>query len=267
MYYVFVCCCVKHPHLISFSLRLSSDTDNDWNEVCSLCCFIISRSCLSPQPYLSYHILIVLYILQCEGYDITSPTDGIRSLWRQRFAEASSPFNSFNRNFASGSKPSIARRNTTPEIFYFTHNQVGVFGLNQPGGPSFEEGDGPVGDDLNAEWVADQLADDTTCSLKSIVLVAHKTPSSDVNDALDAYFATCGSILPTLTITGSSHPSTYCFNFDAGIVKRVDVTMEAFRSGPLRVSVNRDPNGEDYFHVSDADLADSNSNCPNFSSP
>ena len=199
------------------------------------------------------------------GYDINSPTDWARRLWRQRFADATSPFNSFSRDFASGVKPSIARRDTSPEIFYFTYNDVGVFGLNQPGGSSFEEGDGPVGDDLNAEWIAQQLANDASaCSLKSIILIAHKPPPDDVNDALDAYFATCGSILPTLTISGSKHPRTYCLEFNAAITNRIDLTVEAYESGPVLVSVVRNANGEDFFHISDSDLANSNYNCPVF---
>ena len=216
-----------------------------------------------PYPYISYHILNLYIILQCEGYDINSPTDWVRRLWRQRFAEDTSPFNMFTRDFAPSVMPSIARRVSTPEIFYFTYNDIAVFGLNLVSGSSYEMGDGPV-DEINSDWVSQQLGADTpACSIKSIILVAHMFPSSAVNAALDTYFETCG-ILPTLAISGNDHPKSYCFNYDANIAKRINLTVEAYESGPIRVSVLRDPNGDDYFHVDDSDLANSNSNCPDF---
>ena len=121
----------------------------------------------------------------------------------------------------------------------------------------------------NAAWVTRQLATDTTCSIKSIILVAHRTPSSPINDALEDYFGTCGGnghYLPTLTVTGNAHPSTYCLTQNSR-PGWVDLTVEALRSGPIRVSIVRDENGGDYFHVDDADLVDSNRNCPVFVSP
>jgi hypothetical protein len=254
--------------VITFSPRPFSDTDNDWNEVCLLL-FYYSFSATVPHNHTSHITYQHLSILQCEGYDIDSPSDAIRDLWRQIFAENDpanpSPFNSFTRDFASGQKPSIDRDPTFSELFYFTYNHIGVFGLNRVAGSQYV--DDIANPDVNAAWVADRLANDMpACSLKSIVLAAHITPSSDVNDAFDNYFATCG-VLPTLTISGNSHPTTYCFNFNAGIEKRVDLTVEAFRSGPVRISVVNGPNNEHYFHIQDADLENSNSNCPDFASP
>lgn len=79
--------------------------------------------------------------------------------------------------------------------------------------------------------------------------------------ALNNYFNSC-SILPTLRIAGNAHPKTYCMEKSN---EELTLTVEAFRSGPLLVSVVRDPNGSgDYFNVNDADLANSNVNCPSF---
>ena len=61
MYYVFVCCCVKHPHLISFSPRLSSDTDNDWNEVCSLLFYYITLVSIPTAIPLISHLNYLIY--------------------------------------------------------------------------------------------------------------------------------------------------------------------------------------------------------------
>ena len=45
-----------------------------------------------------------------------------------------------------------------------------------------------------------------------------------------------------------------------------DLTIEAFRSGPILVTVVRDPDGSgDFFHASDSQSNDSNSECPEFS--
>ena len=47
---------------------------------------------------------------------------------------------------------------------------------------------------------------------------------------------------------------------------RVNVIAEAFESGPLLISVVRDPDGGgDFFHVNDVDSIDSNRQCPSFS--
>ena len=117
--------------------------------------------------------------------------------------------------------------------------------------------------DVNAEWVTQQLAADTsTCSLKSIVLVGHKFPSRDVNSALNTYFSTCGTTLPTLAIAGNNHPRTYCMDLSTKTDRRVELTVEAFKAGAIQVSIVRDENGNDYFHVSDTDLVNSNSQCP-----
>ena len=224
-------------------------------------CYLLLVSILKPfMPLILYLINHILH--KCEGYDINSPTDWVRRLWRQHFAEATSPFNSFTRDFAPDQRPNIIRQTTFSENYYFAYNDVAVFGLNRVSGDQYV--DDVADPDVNAVWVTKQLAADTSpCSLKSIVLVGHKPPSSDVNSALNAYFSTCGT-LPTLTISGNAHPKTYCMDRNAKITERVDLTVEAFEAGPLRVSVVRDENGKDYFHIRDTDLVNSNSNCPQF---
>ena len=198
---------------------------------------------------------------ECYGYDITSNSDPIRQLWRSHFAEDTSPFHQFGQDFplvTGGGRPTIQRQSSNPENFYFEYNNVAFIGLNLVAGSNYIENNGV---DLNAQWVQQRLlGDSTSCDLKSIVVIGHTRPGSAVNTELSTYFNSCSEI-PVLTISGNSHPSTYCMSKNG---ERLDLTVEAFRSGPILVSVVRDPNGGDYFHIDDADLTNSNTQCPSF---
>ena len=206
---------------------------------------------------------------ECAGYDPTKSAGDIRDTWRELFSEANSPFFKFNRNFPGESYfPDIERKTTpnaqgdvNPELFFFRYNDIGIFGLNTPAGVNYISNYSPV--DINAEWVADRLGND--CSFQSVIFLSHKVPTDAVLDVIDKDFAeNCNRILPSLIIRGSSHPTTYCLDHDED-VKRTDLTVEAFFSGPLLISVIRDPKGTgDYFHIEDSQLANSNSQCPDF---
>ena len=126
-------------------------------------------------------------------------------------------------------------------------------GLNRVAGAQYAQDD-----TIAASWVTQQLG--TNCNLKSIVFIGHMTPAGEVNNALDTYFGSC-STLPTLTISGNAHPTSYCMKKTN---ERVDLTIEAFQSGPISVSIVQSPSGEHFFHASDADKCNSNSKCPNF---
>ena len=205
---------------------------------------------------------------ECEGFDDTKNDGDRRDDWREIFADTTSPFNKFERNFPGENDFPVIERKTTPnaqgdknpEMFFFRYSDIAIFGLDMMSGPSYVRDNSPV--DINAEWVADRLGND--CSFRSIIILSHKAPNDPIVDALDAYFDECG-IIPSLVIKGSSHPVNYCMERDAR-EKRVFLTVEAFQSGPLSVSVVRDysEGGEDYFHVADSDAVISNTNCPVF---
>ena len=202
---------------------------------------------------------------ECYGYDINANTDPIRELWRGHFADTTSPFNQFNTDFPGGGKPFIDRKTKTgnPEIFYFERNNIAFFGLNRVSRESYISNRAPV--DLNAEWVEDHLSlDNITCTIKSTVIIAQALLKPIVYGKIDAYFDACGSI-PLLTITGDVHPKNFCMTRDIPNT-RLDLTVEAFRSGPILVSVVRDPTGRrgDYFHFYDSDPVDSNKRCPTY---
>ena len=200
---------------------------------------------------------------ECVGYDMYSNTEsgGFRELWREYFAGAASAHHQFNRDFATsvgGNRPPLTRMNSNPEIFHFEYNGSAFFGLNRSQGTQFIDDISDV--DFNALWVEQQLALDTTCKLKSVVFISHVGPSSDVRSKLSEYFTRC-SALPTLSIKGNDHPSTYCLNMD--IDHQLELTIEAARSGPVLVSIVEDPDsGMHFFHVDDPDKNDSNSVCP-----
>ena len=156
----------------------------------------------------------------------------------------------------------MSRMEGNEEIFGFQYKKVAFFGLDYPQSDTYITTNAPV--DLNAKFVRESLASDTSCELKSIVFFTHVAPKKAVDEELDDYFKRCG-VLPILTVVGNAHPKTYCLTKKD---ERLTLTVEAFQSGPVLVSILRDPkkDGGDYFHVADSDLNDSNSNCPNFSS-
>ena len=195
---------------------------------------------------------------ECLGYDIKEPSDPIRSMWRSKFGTLS--FTSDFPEITGGGRPPLTRVAGNEEIFGFEYKSIAFFGLDYPAGDTYITKNAPQ--DLNQKLVKETLASDTSCELKSIVLFSHVAPRSPVDDSLDDYFNRCG-VLPTLTVLGNAHPSTYCLTKKD---ERFSLTVEAFQSGPLMVSVVRDlkEGGGDYFHVADSDLKNSNSDCPKF---
>ena len=195
---------------------------------------------------------------ECKGYNIQKPSDTVRELWRDMFGKYLFT-NDFPATFGGG-KPDVLRMAGNEEIFSFEYKSVAFFGLDYPSGDTYITENAP--EDLNAKFVRETLADDTSCGLKSIVMFSHIAPKSDVDDELHDYFDRCES-LPTLSVLGNAHPSTYCLTKKS---ERLSLTVEAFQSGPLFVSLVRDgkDGGGDYFHVADSDLKDSNSYCPDF---
>jgi len=202
---------------------------------------------------------------ECYGYDLYSNTDPTRELWRATFSDVTSPFNQFRADFPGGGRPFIYRKSGNPEMFFFEHNAIAFFGLNRVSFKRISYISDIATVDLNAEWIEERLSLDIgTCSYESIVILAQALLKPIVYDKVDTYFEACGP-LPLLTITGDYHPDTFCMTKNSTNT-RLDLTVEAFRSGPLLVSVVRDPTGQkgDYFHVDDSDLVDSNSDCPTY---
>jgi hypothetical protein len=147
------------------------------------------------------------------------------------------------------------------EIFCFQYKKVAFFGLDYPDGGdvgTYLTTNAPV--DLNAKFVKETLATDENCDLRSIVIFTHVAHEKAVDDELDDYFKRCG-VLPILTAVGNAHPKTYCLTKKD---ERLTLTVEALQSGPVLVSILRDPkkDGGDYFQLP----IPTNSNCPNFTS-
>eukprot|EP00986_Skeletonema_menzelii_P015030 scaffold10869_cov84-Skeletonema_menzelii.AAC.1 len=128
-----------------------------------------------------------------------------------------------------GGRPTVSRVKGNEEIFGFRHKNVAFFGLDYPAGDAYLTSKNAP-QDLNAEFVRETLASDTSCELKSIVLFSHMAPESQVEETLDDYFKRCDRDLPILTVMGNAHPSTYCLTKKD---ERLSLTVEAFRSGPV----------------------------------
>ncbi len=199
---------------------------------------------------------------ECMSYDIREASDPVRDMWREKFGKYS--FASDFPAITGGGRPAISRVEGNEEIFGFEHKNIAFFGLDYPAGDTYITKHAPQ--DLNAKFVKETLASDTSCALRSIVLFSHSTPGTPVYEALDEYFEGMCGVLPTLAVLGNAHPSTYCLTKDN---EKLSLTVEAFQSGPVLVSVVRDPKegGSDYFHVADSDLVNSNSQCPEFATP
>lgn len=200
---------------------------------------------------------------ECPGYNIISNGGDMRQLWRDKFAAEQSQFHQFSTDFPSavgGGRPNIARQINNPENLFFTFNQVAVFGLNLPANDNYVENRSPV--DTNSQWIKANL-DKDRCDLKSIIIFGHTNPSSEVDAALQSYYDACSPI-PTLVINGNSHPATYCMKKSDN---RLTLTVEAFHSGPLLVSIVSDTttSGYHFFHVKDKDIVNSNRDCPDLS--
>lgn len=208
---------------------------------------------------------------ECCTYDEDSNTDVGRRNWRNTFAL--DPAFQLNEDFPptqgfpGGSKPDLRRNGSdedeNPEMYAFVHNKVLVVGLNRVARESWLSDNSGESPDRNARWMDENLDLDENCELESTVIIAQTDLKSSFYDELEDYFVRCGRKIPALVITGNDHPSTYCFEGPESDYL-FEMVVEAFRSGPLHVSVVRDPSGEvgDFFHVEDTQLDDSNSNCP-----
>jgi len=191
-----------------------------------------------------------------------SNTDPGREMWRGHFAGKTSPFHQFGKDFPRGSsRPAIYRQESNPENYFFNYSDVAVFGINKPDRRSYISDRAPV--DANELWVEQRLGLDSSCSFKSIVIFAHSWAKESLYGKINEYFDACGgATLPILSISGNTQPTAYCMSKNATNT-RVNVTVEAFSSAPLLISVVRDPNGSgDYFHVEDVDQTGSNRQCP-----
>lgn len=224
---------------------------------------------------------------ECAGYDIHSNVDAVREMWRENFAMGTSPFKQFNTDFPPPTggniddhhnppplRPTIYRKDDNPEIYFFKYSNVAIFGLNRPDRESYISNIAPT--DANEVWVSSQLSNDVTCSFQSIVLISHAWLKESLYQTIEnEYFDRCNRTVPILSISGNTQPRSYCMSVEenqqlgAGTALRVNVTVEAFKSAPLLISVVRDPlsssvstSGGDYFHVEDIDLSDQNNVCP-----
>jgi len=117
---------------------------------------------------------------------------------------------------------------------------------------------------INENWVENHLSA-SNCTIESIVILSQATKQT-VFDKMNEYLDECsianeGVDIPVLSITGDVHPETYCLT---RLGNRFDLTVEAFKSDSVKVSVVLDPSGSrgDYFQVNDTQIKDKNNVCP-----
>mmetsp|Transcript_34300 Transcript_34300/g.58221 ORF Transcript_34300/g.58221 Transcript_34300/m.58221 type:complete len:160 (+) Transcript_34300:48-527(+) len=156
---------------------------------------------------------------------------------------------------------------SNPEVFFFEYENIAFFGVNRVSGESYVN-NFHFCEDLNNVWIEEKLNGKKTtssyCNLETIVIFTHDLVDSTLYEKFTPYFNDCGSPIPILTVSGNTHPSTHCMTESNG---RIDVVVEAFRSGPLLVSIVRDLANVvpgNFIHVEDTDPVDSNKYCPDF---
>lgn len=153
-----------------------------------------------------------------------------------------------------------------PENFYFKHNDVAFFGINEVNRNRAEHWTGQ--DARNVAWLESKFGTNSggvlDCSFASVVIFSQRGVHSSVESALSNYFAQCGGDKPVLNITGDIHPFVYCSNTntDNNILK---ITVEAFKAAPLMVSILKDlSDGQHYFHMESTSTSTIYGNCATF---
>ena len=213
----------------------------------------------------------------------TSNDDVAKAKWRELFAESTSPFHTFSRDFPQvlagyPARPTLERQQEydtaalagaatpdasqehNPENFFFKHNDVGFFGINEVNTKT----DTWTGQNArNAAWVQAKLGEDTQCSLKSLVVFSQRGMRSAVRNAILSYQSTCGEI-PVLNITGDKHPFVYCSNTNTSN-NFLKITVEAFKAAPLLISIVQDPSdGQHDFHIQSTSTTTAYGECASF---
>lgn len=198
------------------------------------------------------------------------------ALWREYFAESqTSPFHAFDRNFPTvfpgyPAKPTLERQEHTtdpekhnPDNFFFKHNDVAFFGLNE-----VNSNRAPFWQGQNAQneaWLEAKLGtgEHADCSIDSLVFFTQRDLRTGVRDVLSNYFDECGE-KPVLNLTGDIHPFVHCSNTntDNNILK---IVVEAFKAAPLLVSIVKDPtDGKHYFHTQSTSTTTTYGECASF---
>jgi hypothetical protein len=94
-------------------------------------------------------------------------------------------------------------------------------------------------DTFNADWISSNLSGK---SLNTIVVVGHAVTSSNMLAVLDNY-----TNIPTLYLKGNEH--SYCQRFlnQSRFPKLLELTVDAFSSPPILISLVQTSSGEYFF--------------------
>ena len=186
---------------------------------------------------------------ECLFFDFENNSDPVKDLWREKFAAPDTPFWGFDRDFPLTlgdypARPTLYRQDFTPENIAFYHNDVAFLGINKVSTMFVGEWAGQA--EQNKLWITSQLAEQS-CDLQSIVLFTQaEIDDLFLDEAFGPYFGRCGT-KPFLNVRGDTHPDQFCMNRDDN--GRFLLTVEAYKSPPLFVSIVQDPDGRHYFNV------------------
>jgi hypothetical protein len=174
---------------------------------------------------------------ECDNYNANPAIpDVVKTRWRQYFADSTSPFSKFDRAILPSGEtvPNVSRQTGQNQnfFFYYSNKKIAFIGITEP----LQEVNY---DTFNADWISSNLSGR---SLNAIVIVGQAATSSNVLAVLDNY-----TNIPTLYIKGNEH--SYCLRFlnQSRFPKLLELTVDAFSSPPILISLVRASSGEYFF--------------------
>jgi len=170
---------------------------------------------------------------ECDGYrKDPRENDRVKELWREYFVSGS--FYGFDHSLPSGARPDVERQsgNSQNYFFYYDDEEIAFFGITQTDSSTSSSYDW-----VNADWVSSKLRNK---SPKAVVIFGHATLSSAVRRELD-------DKVPTLYVQGNDH--AYCYRFMDD--NWLELTVDAYKSPPLIISIRKDDYGKHFFEVED----------------
>ena len=201
------------------------------------------------EPYVDFLLLPGdnEFSAECDGWT-SSATDGdtdpVQSLWRSFFTVAY--FEGLDKTEPVWGFPSFHRQDSYPENFFMYYSEpknLAFFGITEPAGDSQYN-------KINADFIQTELSN-LAALPSAIVIFGHATLETghDVLDVLANY-----SEVPMLYVMGNDHKYNMDFMAPSTHPKLMQLTVEAFKSGPLLVSIVEE-DGEKYFHVETTDYS------------
>lgn len=181
---------------------------------------------------------------ECDGWTpdaIDGDIDPVQSLWRSYFTN--NEFAGLDKTTPVWGTPVFQRQEGYPENFfmYYAELNLVIFGITEPAADN-------AYNIINADFIQTELSHLGANPADAIIIFGHAAVETSGNldhvfDVLDGY-----SNIPMLYVMGNDHKYKMDFYAPSRLPKLMQLTVEAFKSAPLLVSVV-DVEGDNYFYV------------------